>query len=207
MFMHEDDIHMNMPVEVTLECENKILEYNDTGERPFVPMLPVKAAYNYSFKRKEKIKRRGRRKNTYVQRTFFLFRQCNPVHFPTKKERIMLTAQGLGGFPWPRLVCAAQFWIRIASFVGKQGPMNINRSWNMAEMSKQISDLFNIPILNIVGFSYYKNDIRRKLIRLNVTSVDDLEREVPAGGLVLLVPNHDLPLNASRALPNVSNLR
>lgn len=79
--------------------------------------------------------------------------------------------------------------------------MNINRSWTMAEMSKHICDLFNIPILNTVGFSYFKNDIRRKLIRLNVQCVDQLEREVPAGGLVLLVPNHDLP---SDIRPNVS---
>lgn len=97
--MYEDDIHMNMPVEVTLECENKILEYSDTGERSFVPVNPMKQAYSYSLKRKEKIRRRGRKKNTYVQRTFFLFRQCNPEHFPTKKERIMLTAQGLGESP------------------------------------------------------------------------------------------------------------
>lgn len=95
MYMYEDDIHMNMPVEVTLECENKILEYNDTGERSFVPMLPIKRPNNYNFKRKDRM-RRGRKKNTYVQRTFFLFRNCNPDHFPTKKERIMLTAQGLG---------------------------------------------------------------------------------------------------------------
>lgn len=87
---------MNMPVEVTMECENKILNYNDTGERPFVPMLTMKEGYNYNFKRKEKVRRRGRKKNTYVQRTFFLFRNCNPEHFPTKKERIILTAQGLG---------------------------------------------------------------------------------------------------------------
>lgn len=76
----------------------------------------------------------------------------------------------------------------------------------MAEMDKQLSDMYNIPLLSVMGFSYYKNDIRRKLIKLNVTSVDQLEREVPAGGLVLLVPNHDLPLN-NRAIPNVSTIK
>lgn len=102
MYMYEDDIHMNMPVEVTLECENKILEYNDSGggggvgERSFVPMLSIKQPYNYDFKHNKDRLRRGRKKNTYVQRTFFLFRHCDPDHFPTKKERIMLTAQGLG---------------------------------------------------------------------------------------------------------------
>lgn len=97
MYMYDDDIHMNMPVEVTLECENKILEYNDTGEqRSFVPMLPIKLQHHNNFKQRKNMIRRGRKKNTYVQRTFFLFRNCNPDHFPTKKERIMLTAQGLG---------------------------------------------------------------------------------------------------------------
>lgn len=74
----------------------------------------------------------------------------------------------------------------------------------MAEMDKHLCDLFNIPLLSIMGFSYYKNDIRRKLIKLNITCVDQLEREVPAGGLVLLVPNQDLPLNSRPAIPNVS---
>lgn len=92
--MYDDDIHMNMPVEVTLECENKVLEYNDTEERPF--MLPMKQpSYHYNIKRKDRL-RRGRKKNEFVQRTFFLFQQSNPDHFPTKKERIMLTNQGLG---------------------------------------------------------------------------------------------------------------
>lgn len=85
--------------------------------------------------------------------------------------------------------------------------MNINRSWTMAEMDKHICDLFNIPILRIMGFTYYKNDIKRKLIKLNVQCVDQLEREVPAGGLVLLVPNHDLPFDIRPNIPNVSNKR
>lgn len=77
----------------------------------------------------------------------------------------------------------------------------------MAEMDKQISDWYNIPMLSVMGFTYYKNDIRRKLIKLNIQCVDQLEREVPAGGLVLLVPNHDLPLEIRpnrNILPNVS---
>lgn len=82
--------------------------------------------------------------------------------------------------------------------------MNINRSWTMAEMDKQISDWYNVPMLKIMGFTYYKNDIRRKLIKLNVQCVDELEKEVPAGGLVLLVPNHDLPLDIRPHVQNVS---
>lgn len=202
MYMYEDDIHMNMPVEVTLECENKILEYNDAGERPIVPMLPIKGVHNYNFKRKEKIRRRGRKKNTYVQRTFFLFRFCDPDHFPTKKERIVLTAQGLGE---TYVVRVTDVYTGFGLYLGKKGPMNINRSWTMAEMDKHIADLFNIPLLNVIGFSYYKNDIKRKLIKLNVTCVDELEKEVPPGGLVLLVPNHDLPLNC-RSMLNVRSL-
>lgn len=71
----------------------------------------------------------------------------------------------------------------------------------MAEMDKHLSEIFNIPVLNIMGFSYFKNDIKRRLIRLNITSVDQLEREVPAGGLVLLVPNQDIPLNGQMPMP------
>lgn len=40
--------------------------------------------------------RRGRRKQLYRKRTFFLFQQCNPMYFPKKKERERLSSQGFG---------------------------------------------------------------------------------------------------------------
>lgn len=40
--------------------------------------------------------RRGRRKQLYRKRTFFLFRQSNPTYFPKKKERERLSSQGFG---------------------------------------------------------------------------------------------------------------
>lgn len=42
--------------------------------------------------------RRGRRKQLYRKRTFFLFRQCNPLYFPKKKERERLSSQGFGKY-------------------------------------------------------------------------------------------------------------
>lgn len=75
----------------------------------------------------------------------------------------------------------------------------------MAELHKHIYDMYNIPLLNIVGFGFYKNDIRRKLIKLNILSVEQLERDVTGGGLVLLIPNQDLPVSLiTRPVPNVS---
>lgn len=94
----EDDIHMHMPVEVTLVCDSnaKAIELRDDPIEIYPHPLPVKAVYKYNYKRKDIFKRRGRKKNMYSQRTFFLFRQSNPDHFPTKQERIQLAIQGLG---------------------------------------------------------------------------------------------------------------
>lgn len=85
-------------------------------------------------------------------------------------------------------------------FLGRKGPIDINRMWSMHELEKHIVGLFNIPIV-AVKLAFYKCDIKRKLVKLNVNTVDELEQTIPPGALILLVPDQDLPIIN---IPNVS---
>lgn len=88
-------------------------------------------------------------------------------------------------------------------FVGRKGPIDINRMWSMHDLEKHIIGLFNIPII-AVKLSFYKCDIKRKLVKLNLNTVDELEQTIPPGTLILLVPDQDLPIIINT--PNVSYL-
>lgn len=71
----------------------------------------------------------------------------------------------------------------------------------MQDLERHILGLFNIPIVT-VKLSFHKCDIKRKLVKLNVNTVDELEQTIPPGALILLVPDQDLPIIG---VPNVSS--